>query len=83
MLAQATNNNKYAGSLSKQHEKTKMADSKVHFQRFEKCKLKKFSRGSMSPDAPRVFWHLWHKKDRSLTPLMQSPACKHLTLWKH
>ena len=37
MLAQADQNN--MGSLSKQHEKTKMADSMVHFQRPEKCKF--------------------------------------------
>ena len=41
MLAQADHNN--MGSLSKQHEKTKMVDSMVHFQRFEKFNFQEFS----------------------------------------
>ena len=36
MLAQADHNK--MGSLSKQHEKTKIADLTVHFQQFEKYK---------------------------------------------
>ena len=41
MLAEVDHNN--MGSLSKQHERNKMADSTVNFQRSEKCKLKKNS----------------------------------------
>ena len=37
MSAQTDQNN--MGSLSKQHEKTTMADLMVHFQRSEKCKF--------------------------------------------
>ena len=52
MLAQADNNN--MGSLSKQHEKTKIADLTVHFQLFEKCKFKKIS-GGACPQTPLQF----------------------------
>ena len=45
MLARADHNYSM-GSLSKQHEKTKLADLTVHFQRFEKCKFKKCSEGA-------------------------------------
>ena len=67
MLAQADLND--TGSLSKQHEKTKMVDSTVHFQRFKKCKFQKFP-----GDSPRIVWRLQHKKHRTLVPLVQSPA---------
>ena len=72
MLAQVDHNN--MGSLSKQHERNKMADSTVSFQRSEKCRFQKHFRGSMPPDLPRIVWRLWHKKHRTLAPLAQSPA---------
>ena len=49
MLAQADYKN--VGSLSKQHAKTKMAESTVHFQRYEKCKFQTFS-GAACPRTP-------------------------------
>ena len=44
MLAQADHNN--MGSLSKQRERNKTADSTVHFQLSDKCKFKKTSGGA-------------------------------------
>ena len=70
MLAQAVHND--MGSLSKQHERNKMADSTVHFQRSEKCKFKK--KYPAASETPRVLWRLRHKKHRTLAPLAQSPA---------
>ena len=49
MLAQVDHNN--MGSLSKQHERNKMADSTVNFQRSEKCKFQKIS-GGACPRSP-------------------------------
>ena len=49
MFAQADHNN--MGSLSKQHERNKVADSTVNFQRSEKCKFQKIP-GEHSPGAP-------------------------------
>ena len=65
ILAQADHTN--MGSLSKQHQKTKIADSTVHFQPFEKCKFQKIS-GKACPRCPLEFLgasgtrntgHLW------------------------
>ena len=49
MLAQADHNN--MGSLSKQHERNKLANSTVNFQRSEKCKFGKNS-GEACPRSP-------------------------------
>ena len=49
MLAQADHNN--MGPLSKQHERNKMADLTVHFQRSEKCKFQNIS-GGLCPRTP-------------------------------
>ena len=58
--SQADHNN--MRSLSKQHEKTKMEDSMVHFQ------------GCMLRDPSRIVWRLEHKKHRTLAPFVQSPT---------
>ena len=49
MLAQADHNN--MGSLSKQHERNKMADAIVHFQRSDERKFQK-NFGGASPGLP-------------------------------
>ena len=79
MLAQADHNN--MGSLSKQHERNKMADSAVNFQRSEKRKFQKKSGGAWSlemGEPPRNVWRLRHKKHRTLAP--GAISSKHLTL---
>ena len=73
MLAHADHNN--MGSLSKQHEKAKMANSTVHiFQRFEMFKFQILFGGSIPLDPPRSFWRLRHKEHRTLVPLTPSAA---------
>ena len=61
MITQADHNN--MGSLSKQHEKTKMADSMVHFQGFQKCKFQ---------NPPLELFGASGTRNRTISPLLQS-----------
>ena len=68
MVTQADHN--IMGSLSKQHEKTRMADSTGHFQGFEMFKFHNFP----GEHPCRIFRRLRHKEHRTLVPLLHSPA---------
>ena len=69
MLAQADHYN--MGSLRKQHERNKMADSTVHFQRSEKCKFQKISGGACPQTSLELFGA---SGTRNTGHLAQSPA---------
>ena len=80
MLAQAYHNN--MGSLSEQYEVIKIADSTVHFQRFEKLKFQKSSGGACPRTPPSQNFLAPPAQETPDSCASGAISSKHLTLWK-